>query len=68
MALVFTICINEIIGNKILYMIWSLLILSSSCGMTLLLPTGYAKSFGENNLSLVYGVVQLVSVNRFIYE
>ena len=36
-------------------------------GSIILIPIGYAKTFGQKNIVLIYGLIAILSVNRILY-
>lgn len=68
MALILTVGLNELIKIKIVYLLWCLLISFCECGLLILIPTGYAKVFGQKNMFLIYGLIGILSIPGSIFS
>ena len=68
MVFLFTVCINEYVASKLMYLFWYSGISFFSYGSMIIMPTIYVKCFGQKNLIIVHGLVQLISVGIYRKE
>ena len=61
-VLLFTVCFNEYIGDKYIYMLYFIMSDLFIVGALLIMPQVYVKSFGQKNIFMIHGLVQLFGV------
>ena len=64
MVLELTVYYNVYLANKILYYAYCLLIYLMQCALLILIPSGLEKCFGNKEMLLPYGLIQLFGVKK----
>ncbi len=62
MVLLFTVCFNEYFGDQYSYMMYFVLIDFLQSGALIILPKAYVMCFGQENILLTHGLIQLLGV------